>query len=93
MTFEYKLPRDLETFAWGKPPEIQILVQESTFLRTSSAPGADEDIPPSRREIWHYSLSDRGYTYFSLLEEPNIIMVLEYWNARMETRKALYPND
>lgn len=89
MTFEYQLPRDLESFAWGKPPEMRVLVQESTLLYTSPVPGTDyADTPPSRREIWHYSLSDRGYTWLSLIEEPtNIIALLQYWNARMEFRK------
>lgn len=88
MTFEYQLPRDLESFQWGKPQDTRVLVQESTFLHTSPAPGTDyADTPPSRRKIWHYSLSDRGYTYFSLIEEPNIIEVLHYWNDRIEFRK------
>lgn len=88
MTFEYQLPRDLESFQWGKPQDTRVLVQESTFLHTSPAPGTDyADTPPSRRKIWHYSLSDRGYTWFSLKQESNIIPLLQYWSARMEFRK------
>ena len=97
MTFEYRLPRELESFArvhhpQTTPPYFEFLIQESTLLHTHTL-DYDADTPPSRREIWHYSLSDRGYTWFSLREEPNIIAVLEYWNVRMEYRKTLYTHD
>lgn len=103
MTFEYQLPRELESFArvhhpGTTPPYLEFLIQESTLIRHYQLPAlqdlySGEPIPRERREIWHYSLSDRGYTLFSLQEEPNMIAVLEYWNARMEFRKTLCPDD
>ena len=87
MTFEYQLPQDLESMAWGHPPELQILVQESTLIQTHPLDHAEYGGAEPSRNIWHYSLSDRGYTWLSLIEEPNIIEVLQYWNARMEFRK------
>lgn len=103
MTFEYRLPRELESFArvshpHTTPPYLELLIQESTLIRHYLLPGSrdpytNELTPRERREIWHYSLSDRGYTLFSLREEPNIIAVLEYWTNRMEYRKTLYTHD
>ena len=86
MTFEYRLPLDLESMtAMGDRsdtlPEFQFLIQESQLIQNHTVSWLQ-----NQGEIWHYRLSDRGYTWLSLQQEPDIIAVLQWWDREMESR-------